>query len=236
MNRLTYAAMILLTGAPAQAQELNPSPYETRDESIAPVDAVVVEGAFRVSILTTADAPHVSFHGPAALVADAQATISDGTLTISFKDNEPWSWNPGSGVNVVVSLPSIASVRTAGPAQIMVFGAKVEDFAAATDGAGQIEVERLDAGTVTAAIGGSGAIRLEGIARKASYAIGGAGSIEGKRLRVAHAHIAIGGAGSVYADVSDTAQIAVSGAGRVDLVGGADCTVQPPDARNVECR
>lgn len=236
MNRFLLAALVLINGAPAAAQSLNPSPYETRDDAIEPVERIEVRGAFKVSVYRTDSDAQVRFHGPAEMIADAEATISDGVLTIAYKDGKPWSWNPGSGTNVVIKLPSVSSIKTVGPAQVAVVRPLSEEFSAATEGAGRIEVSDLAAKKVRAATGGSGTIKLDGTADAAQFAIGGSGSIEGKRLRTANADIAIGGAGSVYADVTDTANVAKMGAGKVEIVGGASCTISPPDARGVDCR
>lgn len=236
MNRFLFAALVLVNGAPAMAQELNPSPYETREDTIDPVERVEVKGAFKVLVFSTDGEAQVTFHGPAEMIADAEATIVDGTLTIAYRDGKPWSWNPGSGTNVVIKLPRISSVKTVGPADVSVYRPSSDEFSAGTTGAGQIEVSDIAAQNVAVAIGGSGTIKLQGTSLAAKYTIGGAGSIEAKRLRSARAEIAIGGAGSIYADVSESAAVAKNGAGSVEIVGGASCTISPPDARGVECR
>lgn len=236
MNRFLFAALVLATGVPATAQELNPSPFDTRDEAVEPVERIEVHGAFKVMVFTTDGAPSVSFHGPAEMIADAEARIVDGVLTIAYRDNKPWSWNPGSGTNVVIKLPRVSSISTVGPATVSVTMPRSEEFSAAIAGAGRIEVTHLAARKVEAATAGSGSITLEGTSQLASFSTGGAGSIEGKRLRTETANIAVGGAGSVYADVSGRANVAKGGAGRVEIVGGGACTVSPPDARGVDCR
>ena len=236
MNRFRYAALVLLTGVPASAQETDANPYDTREESIEDASAIKISGAIKATVITGSEDASVRFQGPAEMVADAQASVIDGLLTIGYRDDKTYSWNPSAGLNAVISLPSLSSVTTHGAAQVDVLGARGKAFSATTNGAGRIKVAQLYVEHVNAAIGGSGKIELEGHAEEARYAIGGAGSIEGKRLRVENAQIAIGGAGSVYADVSDQAAISVGGSGKVEVVGGAKCTVSPEGARNVECR
>lgn len=241
MKIFGYALLGLLLTAPAQSQYLNPPTYEWRDDAIALADKLEVRAAMRVMVLTgSGREPRVSFQGPEQLLSDAMATVEDGTLTLAFKDDKPYSSNPGSRLTAAVYLPNVSEVSTGtSTAQIEVFDNTTEQFSADIGGAGRITVKRLEAKRVNVAIGGAGKIRLEGTADEARYAIGGAGSIEAKRLRVATAEIAIGGAGSVYADVSRTAEISVDGAGRIEIVGGAKCTVSgehPMAARKVECR
>jgi len=241
MNRFLFAALALINGAAAataaaspQSQNLNP--YQTRHDAIEPVERIEIKGALKVFVYPTDGDASVSFHGPAEMIADAQATIVDGTLIIGYKDDKPWSWDSGAGTNVVIKLPRVSSVKTVGPARVTVDMPSSDDFSVAIEGAGRIEVSNLAAKTVRAATGGSGSITLEGTSDLAQFAIGGAGSIEAKRLRAATANIAIGGAGSVYADVSNRVNIAKGGSGRVEIVGGAVCTISPPDARGVDCR
>lgn len=117
MNRFAFAALVLLNGVPAAAQASAPGPhlasfYETRTDTVEPVEKIAVVGAFQVTVHSTPHEPSVQFHGPPEMIADAEARIENGTLVIAFKDNKPWSWNAGAGVNVSVSLPRISAVVT----------------------------------------------------------------------------------------------------------------------------
>ncbi|MEM6858906.1 MAG: DUF2807 domain-containing protein [Pseudomonadota bacterium] len=245
MNRFAFAALVLLNGVPATAHASalpaasDPnlaSPYETRKDAIEPVEKIAVDGAFQVSVYTSSDEPNVQFHGPPEMVADAEARIENDTLVIAFKDNKPWSWNAGAGVNVSVSLPKVSAVY-AGLGRISVMQPAVDEFTAITTGAGRINVEQLAAANVIASTGGSGSIELEGTSDHSELVIGGAGSIDAKRLRSAKADIGVAGAGSVYADVANAATVARLGAGKVEIVGGATCLVSPPSRKSgVECR
>lgn len=139
-------------------------------------------------------------------------------------------------MQVAIDAPQLSALSVAGPAQVSVHSVEGETFSASISGAGTIDIGGMDVGQAMFATGGSGSIRAEGTARDARYATGGAGSIEAKRLRVETAKIAIGGAGSIYADVSERADISVGGAGRVEVVGGAACVKQPVDSPRIECR
>lgn len=238
MKKFSWAFLGLFLAVPAQSQYLNPPTYPTRDDVILPADKIEVRGTFRVLVLAgTGERPLVRFQGAEELLKDATATVSDGTLTIAFKDDKPYSSNPGSRISAVVYLPSVTSVKSLrAPAQIDVYGNNADEFSAQIEGAGQISVDGLEAKLVNVTTRGSGSIRLVGTAEEARYATGGSGSIEGKRLRVSNAKVAIGGSGSVYADVSESADVVVDGSGRVEIVGGARCIVRPANSNKVECR
>ncbi len=231
-----FAALALVFSATATAGTLNPSPYETREEAIEPVEEVAINGPFKVLIFGNSTESTVRLTGPEELLEDAEVVVADGTLTIQFRDNARWSWNPGSGMNVVVHLPALDTVGVTGAAQVDVIGVKAETFKAGTNGAGSITVSDLEADQVQLGTAGSGSIEAKGTANAAMFGIGGTGSIEAKRLRVKTAQIGVGGPGKVYADVSESAEIGVGGAGRVEVVGGAQCTFNEEQAAKIECR
>ena len=218
------------------AAEANPSPYQSRDVAVGTFDRVKVSGPFNVGVFVSDEPTRLRLQGPPELLADAVVVVEGDTLSIRFREGATWSWNPGSGVNVVVSTPSLASVKLEGAANVEVNGVRGETFAAVTEGSGTLKATVLDVGRVRLATGGAGGISVEGSAREATYVVGGSGSIDAMRLRVRNASIAIGGAGSSYANVSGTANISSIGSGRVEVVGGATCIKQPADSPRIECR
>ena len=232
---LTIAGAFALAGS-AQAQETQPNPYQSRDVSIGAFERIHVSGPFRVVVVIGDEPARVGLSGPPALLTDTIATVDGDTLTIRFREGARWSWNQGSGMNVVVIAPSLVAARVHGAAQVEIVGVRAETFSAATDGSGTIVLRGLESGRVEFATGGSGGITAEGFAREATYATGGSGSIDAKRLRVENASIAVGGAGSIHADVSRTANVTLGGSGRVDVVGGATCVSNPAGSPRIECR
>jgi DNA-binding CsgD family transcriptional regulator len=218
------------------AAEQNPSPYQSRDVPAGRFDRLRVLGPFKVGVLISGEPGQVNLQGPPALLADTITSVEGDTLIVRFREGATWSWNPGSGVNVFVSAPTLTSVKVDGAAEVEVRGVRGDMLSAETDGSGTIILRGVDVGRVQLATGGSGGITVEGRARDGTYVVGGSGSIDAKRLRVESASIAIGGAGSAYADVSNAANISVNGSGRVEVVGGATCIKQPAHSRQVDCR
>ena len=224
-------AMVTRSGVSDQ-----PDSYEHRDISVGAFERLKVSGPFKVGVLVSTDPAQVHLAGPPALLADTIATVEGDTLLIRFREGATWSWNPGSGVNIFVSAPNLSAVSLEGAAQVEIGGVRGNMFSASTDGSGTIAVRQLEVGHVQLTTGGSGGITVEGSARDAAYVVGGSGSIDAKRLRVENASIAIGSSGSAYADVSKTANISVSGAGRAEVVGGATCIKQSTNSHHVDCR
>jgi hypothetical protein len=225
-----------LAVARGSAAEENPSPYKSRELPVGAFDRLKVSGPFKVAVFVSDQPRRVTLLGPPALLADTIATVEAGTLVIRFREGAMWSWNPGSGVNVVVSTPGLTSASIEGAADLEIAGVRGDMFSARTDGSGSITVTQLSVRRIMLAASGAGGITAAGSAQDSVYSDGGPGSIDAKNLRVQHASIAIGGAGSVEADVSRTANISVEGSGRVDVVGGASCIKQPANSPRVECR
>jgi hypothetical protein len=234
--------MLLVSGAAfalasaSQAKDVQPNAYQSRDVPVGAFQRLEVSGPFKVGVVVQDGPAHVSLTGPSALLADTIAKVDGDTLSIRFREGAAWSWNPGSGVNIVVSAPSLVSARVRGAAEVEVSQAHGETFSASTEGSGSIALRGFQARQVKFATGGSGGITAEGKAADASYAVSGSGSIDAKRLRVTRASIAVGGSGSVSADVSRTADVSVVGSGRVEVVGVATCIWKRATGPQVECR
>ena len=234
---IAHQVPVLPKAAAAQAHAGDqPDPYQHRDIPLGRFDRLKVSGPFKIGVLVGDDPAIVRLVGPPALLADTIAAVEGGTLVIRFREGATWSWNPGSGVNAFVSAPNLTSVRLEGSGEVEIGGVRGDMFSAATDGSGSILVRQLDVGHVELATSGAGGITIEGKARDGTLMVGGPGSIDAKRLRVERATIAIGGSGSAYADVSQAADISVTGGGRAELVGGATCIEQPPHSPQVDCR
>ena len=223
---------------PPSASERNPSPYPVLDVPVGPFDEVEVAGAIQVFVMIHGEANMVSLQGPRALIADAVVAVEDGKLSVRYREGANWSWNPGSGLSVVVRTPSLESIHVQGPGTVEVWGPQGDSFAATLENAGSIEITGMEVETVRLSTNGSGSITATGSAREASYSVNGAGSIDAMRLRVQDADIAIGGAGSNYANVSGEARISLANrrGGGVEVVGGGTCITQPANSDRVECR
>ena len=233
----------------AEAQQQNaenqvPSSYQSRDVALGAFERIEVAGPFMVGVVVGQKPPEANGGKPAAIrmvgppnmLDDVMARVEADTLIIRFREGASWSWNPGAGVNIVVFVPQLVSARADRAAQMRIGGVRGDSFSASTEGSSTIAVDQLQVGRAMFATGGSGGITAEGRARDVSYVVGGPGSIDAKRLKVETASVAVGGAGSVYADVSRTANVSLTGAGRVDIVGGPRCLKQPATSPRIECR
>jgi DNA-binding CsgD family transcriptional regulator len=220
-------------GAEAQV----PDSYEQREVPISTFDRIEVTGPFNVGVIVgQKTAAEIHLVGPPVMLDDMIARVEGGTLFIRFREGASWSWNPGAGVNLVVFAPKLDSARLNHAGTVEIFGVRGEVFSATTDGSGSITIRDLQTVRVMFTAGGAGGITAEGTAREGTYVVGGPGSIDAKRLAVEAASVAVGGAGSVYADVSGTANVSLTGSGRADIVGGATCIKQPAMSPRIECR
>lgn len=239
---IIMAVELLRSHAPASVRPLlsaqaerNPSPYKIRDLAPGRFDQITVSGPFKVGVIV-GQRSHVTLQGPPALLADTIVANEGGTLTIRFREGADWSWNPGSGMNVVVFTPTLGRVHVEGAGDVEIDGVRGNSFAAVTDGSGSISIRGMDVGAVQLATAGAGGITAEGAAKNATYVVGGSGSIDAMRTQAKDATIAINGAGNAFSDVSGTANIAITGGGRVQVVGGGKCVTLPTNSPRVNCR
>jgi DNA-binding CsgD family transcriptional regulator len=223
------------TATPSGAETEVPSSYASREVPLTTFNRIEVIGPFKVAVIVGKPAK-VSYGGPKAMLADLIAKVDGETLIIRFPEGASWSWNPGAGVNVVVFTPRLVSARVRGAADLQIAGVHGDAFSATTEGSGTIGLRQMQVEQATFSTAGSGGITIEGSSRHVRYAVSGPGSIDAKRFKVEAASIAIDGAGSVHADVSKSASVSLSGAGRADIVGGATCIKQPSASARIECR
>ena len=229
-------APVLPLRSPSSAQaERNPSPYKVQDLTPGRFDQITVSGPFKVGVIV-GQRPRVTLQGPPALLADTIVANEGGTLTIRFREGADWSWNPGSGMNVLVFTPTLGRLHVEGAADVEIDGVRGNSFAAATDGSGSINIRGMDVGAVQLATAGAGGITVEGAAKNATYVVSGSGSIDAMRTQAKDATIAINGAGNAFSDVSRKANIAITGGGRVQVVGGGKCVTLPTNSPRVNCR
>jgi hypothetical protein len=210
--------------------------YENRDVPIGTFERIEVTGPFNVGVMVGQKPAGIKLFGPPAMLDDTIVRVEGDTLIVRFREGASWSWNPGAGVNIVIFAPKLDSARLTRAGTVEIFGVRGDVFSATTDGSGSIAVRDIQTERVMFVTGGAGGITAEGTAREGTYVVGGSGSIDAKRLAVETASVAIGGAGSVHADVSERANVSVTGTGRADIVGGATCIKQPATAARIECR
>lgn len=86
-------------------------------------------------------------------------------------------------------------------------------------GSGTIVCDGLDAGEMSAAIGGSGEIELRGKAKGLDVSIGGSGDLNAFDLAVDDASVSIGGSGSADVNAKNRLQVSIAGSGDVNYRG-----------------
>jgi DNA-binding CsgD family transcriptional regulator len=237
------------SGISAAAQQQNtekrgPGSYQSHDVTVGAFERIEVTGPFKVGVIVGQKPPEtgrvkpapIQMVGPPKMLADVIARVEAGALMIRFREGASWGRDPGAGVNIIVFAPQLVSARADRAAQVKIGSVRGDTFSASTDGSSAIAVDQMQVRRATFATGGSGGITAEGSAHDVSYVVGGPGTIDAKRLKAETASISNGGAGSVYADVSRTANVSVTGAGRVEIVGGAQCLKQPRNSARIECR
>lgn len=122
-------------------------------------DAVHCKGAYDVSY--TVGECKVTVSAPSGLISHLTVDISDGVLTIGPDVANIQNWK---NVKVLVSSPTLSCLKIQGAVDFK--AEKVSGgsgFELRIEGAGDVDIDRLDAGDVSVYVAGAGDIEIDGI-------------------------------------------------------------------------
>lgn len=229
--RILYAALLLLAlsaAAPAGAAE--------RRYSVTGFDKVQVDGPYEVRIVTGA-APGARAVGDQAAIDRVSVEVQGQTLRIRNNRNA-WGGYPGDVHGIVVIEASTHELRAAsvvGSGSLAIDRAKGLRVELSISGSGRLSLAAADADTLVAGVLGSGRMTLAGKAKQLRAAVQGTGDLDGRALNADDADITADTAGLIAVGVLRTAKVNASGAGDVQVIGHADCTLSGLGASRVRC-
>jgi hypothetical protein len=101
---------------------------------------------------------------------------------------------------------------------------EVGEVAFAVSGEGALRIEGLDVKELAIAVSGTVKAEIAGRAAEQRIAISGAGNYRAPELASDSAKVAVSGAGKVLVNVAKTLKIAIAGAGTVEYIGDPKVT------------
>ncbi|MEZ0244483.1 MAG: head GIN domain-containing protein [Sphingomonas sp.] len=208
-------------------------PVATRSYDLAGFTAVDLRGSDDVEV-KVGGAFSVKAEGGQNILDDLDITVVNGTLRVTRKSHDNWSWGDHDGVRVMVTMPAINAASVGGSGDLRVDRAQ-GDFKGAVGGSGNLTVGTIGGGAVDLAIGGSGDLTVSGTATSLSASVAGSGDIDAKGLSATSAHVSVVGSGSVTGTVKGDADVSIAGSGDVTLVGGAKCKVSSVGSGEARC-
>ena len=200
-------------------------PAGTRNFTVGAFDAVALEGADNVRVVTGATAG-VTATGPENELAKLEIRVDGSTLKIGRKrDNWGMSWSRGPGLTITVTTPGITAASIGGSGDMSVDRARGASFKGSVGGSGDLDLADVDVSAASLSIAGSGNIRAKGKTGTAAMSVAGSGDIDASGLAGQSADISIAGSGNVRAAATGTAKISLVGSGDATVKGTKDCHV-----------
>ena len=183
----------------------------SRDYRLSGFDRVALGGSDRV-IVDVGPRFGVRATGEPADLARMRIFVDQGTLRIG---REQGVFRASRPVTVAVTLPRLAG--------------------AAVAGSGVLSAANVQTDTLAVAVGGSGAIRATGRARRLSLKVGGSGRIDARALDSRTLSASVAGSGAIRATARESAAISVSGSGTVRVAGTTRCQIATSGSGSASC-
>ena len=218
--RLSLLALVLMPFSASAAE---------RAYSIGSFDRVRVEGPFDVR-LTTAQSPRARAEGPTRSIEGLDIRVEGTTLIVRAGINgwgeQPVAGNQGAPV-IIVSTSAIRNAIVLGGGRLSITGPlRGQRIELSVTGNGTIDAGAIDADLFTAAMYGSGTMKLGGRGAKVRLVANGTGGIDATALSAGDLTLLLDGPGQVQATARSTANVTSTGIGAVTVYGKPACTVK----------
>lgn len=202
---------------------------------VAPFDQISTTGPQEV-VITYGDAISVRAEGSPQALAQLEAVVEDGRLTIGPRKGFNWgNWGMLQSGKFYVTMPRLKGIAVAGSGDVRIDRIEGESFEGKVGGSGEMAIGALKVDEADFTVAGSGNLVVAGAARETHVTIAGSGEVRAGSLRSETASISIGGSGEVALTVDDEAQVSITGSGDVDISGPGRCSVTRMGSGNVRC-
>lgn len=223
------ALLALLLPAPAFAT--------ARTYSIGSFERVRVDGPFEVRIRTGAS-PGASAEGDRKLIEQLDIAVNGTTLVVRL-GAEGWGETPSSAPRtppvVTLTTPRLTAITVNAGGRVAVAPLVAQRVDVSVTGAGAIVASGVQADQFNASVIGNGSLVLAGKAQRARLSANGAGAINASGLTANDLVVRLDGPGEIGGNARYTAQVTSTGLGRVNIGGGAKCTVHAAAGGPVAC-
>lgn len=188
---------------------------ETRE--VSGFNAVAVSSFGELDI-RQGDKESLTIEAPSDYLRYLETSVTNNTLNISTRRG--FIGAPVRRVVYTLTVKNLERIQLSGAGSIKILGGlKSTDFNLNLSGAGGIEIDSLDANSLTVNFTSAGAIVVAGKVDKQSVTMSGVGSYEAGDLESNSASVVLTGAGSAVVWAKNTLDVTVSGVGSVGYFG-----------------
>lgn len=224
------AAIVTLAALAAPARAID------RRLSVTDFDRVIVEGPYRVSLVTGRPSS-ATISGSIAALDRVTVDVQGQTLRIR-RNRSAWGGTPGADagpLTVTLATRRLRSARLIGPAQLDVRGAAGLNVEFVVEGSGTLRATAVAADTLSLGLVGAGRLELAGTAGVLRGNFQGTGTVDSSALTSRSATVANTTSGDVLLAVRGPAAITNNGTGTVHVTGAPVCTLDGLNAGQVAC-
>jgi hypothetical protein len=194
-------------------------PVVSEDRDISAATGVVLETSGDLTIRE--GDPSLVIHAPAAVLERLTSSVDDGVLTLGVKPGTP-GFRIGK-ISYELTLPSLESLEVDGSGDIE-SDIPGDDLAIAINGSGEVDIDDIDAGTVSLDISGSGDVELSGRAERLDISIDGSADVRAEDLATKDVSVDLDGSGDIDVRALGTLEVSLSGSGSVSYEGDPEVT------------
>jgi hypothetical protein len=163
--------------------------------------------------------PSVTLSGYSNLLNEIRTEVEGSTLKIANRNSI--NFDTDKDVSAEITVSSLSDLAIHGAADAIVKGNVTgSDFKLKISGAGDVSIEKLTVGNLTAGISGAGDVDINGgSANEAHFTISGAGNIKTYNLQANDVSAKVSGAGDMEVTALRSLDAKVSGAGSIRYKG-----------------
>lgn len=229
MIRILLACFSLAAfAAPAAAAE--------RRYSVSDYDRVLVEGPYRVRLVTGRPSSAVA-SGSREALDRIDVDVQGQTLRIR-RNRAAWGGTPGAQagpVTIELATRNVRAIRLVGPASLEADGVEGLNVHLTVEGSGSLRALNVAADNLAVSLMGSGRLDVAGTAIQLRIVSQGTGDIAASGLRAENGTVNTNSSGAVSVEVVRAATVTADGLGEVEILGRPACTVRGLGASQVRC-
>lgn len=182
-----------------------------------------VEGPFGVHV-RTGGKPGASARGPADRIDRLVIEVRGDTLVVTSRKTA-WSWGQSRGnVEVNITVPALEAADLTGSGNVDIDRVRAGSFDASLGGSGNLTIGQVDTPRLKAGVTGSGNLSLRGRAGRAETKVVGSGDLLARGLAVDLLTAQVTGSGNIEVGPTRVARASITGSGDIRIGGRPSCT------------
>ncbi len=194
----------------------------TEDRDVSGFDSVALSGFGRV-IITQGGEESLRIETDDNLMRYIETTVRGRTLELSFTEDN-LLLIPSDSLIFYLSVIDLTALDASGAGQFEIDELDADRLELTLNGAGDIRIDSLTAADLQVTVNGAGNLNLAGTVETQEIAFNGLGNYAAADLESQTATVRVPGAGRVVVWARDTLDVTISGAGSVEYYGRPDVT------------